>query len=161
MNTRTKMLTSTAMLCAIAYIAVAACRIPVVLFLKYDPKDVIITLGGLIWGPMTSCFVSVIVSLIEMLTISETGILGCLMNILSTCSFACTTSLIYKKKHTLAGAVTGFCIALESCAHIAGAVMVGSDFLRYKSILIDNIPSGVIVFNIRAAGKITRRCRIL
>ena len=107
MNTRTKMLTSTAMLCAIAYIAVAACRIPVVLFLKYDPKDVIITLGGLIWGPMTSCFVSVIVSLIEMLTISETGILGCLMNILSTCSFACTTSLIYKKKHTLAGAVTG------------------------------------------------------
>lgn len=56
---------------------------------------------------MTSCFVSVIVSLIEMLTISETGILGCLMNILSTCSFACTTSLIYKKKHTLAGAVTG------------------------------------------------------
>lgn len=107
MNTRTKMLTSTAMLCAIAYIAVAACRIPVVLFLKYDPKDVIITLGGLIWGPMTSCFVSVIVSLIEMLTISETGILGCLMNILSTCSFACTTSFIYKKKHTLAGAVTG------------------------------------------------------
>lgn len=46
MNTRTKMLTSTAMLCAIAYIAVAACRIPVVLFLKYDPKDVIITLGA-------------------------------------------------------------------------------------------------------------------
>ena len=70
MNTRTKMLTSTAMLCAIAYIAVAACRIPVVLFLKYDPKDVIITLGGLIWGPMTSCLLSVIVSLIEMLTIS-------------------------------------------------------------------------------------------
>ena len=110
MNTRTKMLTLTAMLCAIAYIAVAACRIPVVLFLKYDPKDVIITLGGLIWGPMTSCFVSVIVSLIEMVTISETGILGCLMNILSTCSFACTTSLIYKKKHTLAGAVTGLCV---------------------------------------------------
>ena len=58
MNTRTKMLTSTAMLCAIAYIAVAACRIPVVLFLKYDPKDVIITLGKLL-QPVPECYAGV------------------------------------------------------------------------------------------------------
>ena len=82
-------------------------RIPVVLFLKYDPKDIIITLGGLIWGPMTSFIVSVIVPLIEMVTTSENGVLGCIMNIISTCSFACTASVIYKKKRTLLGAVTG------------------------------------------------------
>ncbi len=29
------------------------------------------------------------------------------MNIISTCSFACTASVIYKKKRTLSGAVTG------------------------------------------------------
>lgn len=78
-----------------------------VLFLKYDPKDIIITLGGLIWGPMTSFSVSVIVSLIEMVTISENGILGCIMNIVSSCSFACTAAVIYKKKRTLKGAVVG------------------------------------------------------
>lgn len=107
MNDRTKKITTTAMLCAIAYVAVAVGRIPIVLFLKYDPKDVVITLGGLIWGPLTACIVSVIVSFIEMLTVSETGILGCLMNILSTCSFACTAALIYKRKHTLSGALSG------------------------------------------------------
>ena len=41
------------MLCAITYVIMAVGRIPVVLFLKYDPSDVIVTLGGLIWGPMT------------------------------------------------------------------------------------------------------------
>ena len=78
-----------------------------VLFLKYDPKDIIITLGGLIWGPLISFTVSVIVSLIEMVTISEKGILGCIMNIVSSCSFACTAAVIYKKKRTLKGAVVG------------------------------------------------------
>lgn len=107
MNNKTKKLTTVAMLCAIAYVVMAVGRIPIVLFLKYDPKDVIITLGGLIWGPLTSFTVSVIVSAIEMLTVSETGILGCIMNIISTCSFACTASFIYKKKHTLAGATMG------------------------------------------------------
>lgn len=107
MDSKTKKMTTTAMLCAIAYVVVAVGRIPVVLFLKYDPKDIIITLGGLIWGPMTSLIVSVIVSLIEMVTISENGVLGCIMNIISTCSFACTASIIYKKKRTLSGAVTG------------------------------------------------------
>lgn len=107
MDSKTKKITTTAMLCAIAYVVVVIGRIPVVLFLKYDPKDIIITLGGLIWGPMTSFIVSVIVSLIEMVTISENGVLGCIMNIVSTCSFACTASVIYKKKRTLSGAVTG------------------------------------------------------
>ncbi len=102
-----KKLTMTAMLCALAYIAMVVGRVPVVLFLKYDPKDVIITLGGLIWGPMMSCTVSVIVSLIEMVTVSETGFIGLAMNIISTCSFACTASIIYKKKRTLWGAVIG------------------------------------------------------
>ena len=96
-----------AMLCALAYVVMAVGRVPVVLFLKYDPKDVVITLGGLIWGPMTACLVSVLVSVLEMFTVSDTGILGCIMNILSTCAFACTASAIYRKQRTLAGAVPG------------------------------------------------------
>jgi len=107
MDNKTKKLTTAAMFCAIAYLMVVIGRIPVVLFLKYDPKDVVIALGGLIWGPLTSCAVSVVVSLVEMVTISDTGIIGCIMNIVSTCSFACTASFIYKKKRTLSGAVIG------------------------------------------------------
>ena len=107
MDSKTKKIAITGMLCAIAYVMVLVGRIPIVLFLKYDPKDIIITLGGLIWGPSTSCLVSVIVSFIEMLTISDTGIWGFIMNIVSTCSFACTAAYIYKKRRTLSGAVIG------------------------------------------------------
>ena len=85
-----KKLVLLAMLAAVAYIIVALVRIPVVLFLKYEPKDVVITIGGFLLGPMASFIISAVVSLIEMVTVSETGPIGCLMNLLSTCSFACT-----------------------------------------------------------------------
>lgn len=107
----TKKLTATAALCAIAFVMAAVIRIPVVLFLKYDPKDIIIALGGLIWGPLTSCIVSVIVSLIEMVSISDTGIWGCIMNIISSCAFACTAAAIYKYRRKLSGAVIGLIAA--------------------------------------------------
>ena len=95
------------MLCAIAYIAVVLCRIPLVLFLHYEPKDVIIVTAGFIYGPLSSFVISLIVSFIEMITISVDGIIGFIMNILSSCSFAVTASLIYKKKRTLSGAIWG------------------------------------------------------
>lgn len=110
MNSKTKKTTTIAMLCAITYVVMAVGRIPIVLFLKYDPSDVIVTLGGLIWGPMTSCIVSVVVATIEMVTVSDTGILGCIMNIVQTLSFACTAAVIYKRKHTLPGAITGLAV---------------------------------------------------
>ena len=107
MNIKTRKITMIAMLCAITYVVMAVGRVPVILFLKYDPSDVIVTLGGLIWGPMTSCIVSVTVAVIEMITVSDTGILGCIMNIVQTLSFACTAAVIYKKRHDLSGAVLG------------------------------------------------------
>lgn len=96
-----------AMLAAVAYMIVALVRIPVVLFLKYEPKDVVITIGGFLLGPMASFIISALVSLLEMVSFSETGPIGCLMNLLSTCCFACTAAFIYKKQHSLKGAVTG------------------------------------------------------
>lgn len=109
-HTDTKKLTILAMLCALAYVAVSLIRIPAVEFLKYEPKDVIITFGGFLYGPSAALAVSVIVSFLEMVTISDTSWIGLLMNILSTAAFACTASLLYKKKHTLSGAVVGLCI---------------------------------------------------
>lgn len=107
MNNKTKKITLIAMLCAISYVVMLVGRIPVVLFLKYDPKDVIIALGGLIFGPMTSFIISAIVSFIEFFTVSDNGIIGLIMNVISTCAFACTAAVIYKKKHTIHGAVIG------------------------------------------------------
>ena len=102
-----KKLTVLAMLCAVAYVIVALVRIPVVMFLKYEPKDVIITFGGFLYGPIAALLVTTVVSFIEVLTVSTTGWIGLVMNILSTAAFSCTAAIVYRKKHTLSGAVIG------------------------------------------------------
>ena len=103
----TKKLVLLAMLSAMAFMMVALIRIPVVLFLSYEPKDVIITIGGFLLGPMASFIISLVVSLLELFTISDTGPIGAVMNLLSSCAFACTASFIYKRHHTLKGAILG------------------------------------------------------
>ncbi len=110
MNRKIKKLTATGMLCALAYAAAAIGRIPLVLFLKYDPKDSVIAVGGLIFGPVTSWLIALAVSFVEMFTISETGIWGFFMNVISSCSFACTAAFVYQKKRTFSAAAFGlFC----------------------------------------------------
>lgn len=110
MNIKTKKMTSMAMLCAIAYVLAVLVHITIVPsapFLTYDPKDVIVAVGGFIFGPVSAIIMSVVVALLEFFTIGDTGIIGLIMDILSTCSFALTAALIYKKRHTLSGAVIG------------------------------------------------------
>ncbi len=103
----TKKLTVLAMLCAVAFVVVALVRIPAVLFLNYEPKDVIIAFGGFLYGPSAALIISLVVSFLEFLTISSTGWIGMVMNFLSSAAFAGTAALVYKKKHTLSGAVLG------------------------------------------------------
>ena len=104
---QTKKLTVLAMLCAVAFVVVALVRIPAVLFLNYEPKDVIIAFGGFLYGPSAALIISLVVSFLEFLTISSTGWIGMVMNFLSSAAFAGTAALVYKKKHTLSGAVLG------------------------------------------------------
>ena len=105
-----KKLVLIAMLAAVAYVIVCLIRVPVVLFLNYEPKDVIITIGAFLLGPVCGFVVSLLVSLLEMVTISGTGPIGALMNLLSTCSFACTAAIIYKKPRTFSGAIIGLAV---------------------------------------------------
>ncbi|MDO4548222.1 MAG: ECF transporter S component [Clostridia bacterium] len=110
MSEKTRKLCNLSILAAMAYIAVFLVRIPIVPgveFLKFEPKDVIILIGGLIYGPVSAAMLSAVVSLIEMVTISTTGIIGAVMNILSSCSYACIASLIYSRNRTLKGAIIG------------------------------------------------------
>lgn len=104
-----KQITIIAMLCAISYVSVLLSRfIPDVQgFLSYEPKDAVIVIGGFIYGPLTCVVISVIVSLIEMVTISSTGIYGLIMNIIGTCAFTVPAAFIYKYRKTMGGAVLG------------------------------------------------------
>ena len=52
------------------------------------------------------------VAVVEMFTVSDTGPIGCIMNILATVSFCCTASFVYKKMHTRKGAVIGLTLGV-------------------------------------------------
>lgn len=122
MSTKTRKITMLAMLAAIAYAVMYISHLlpPIVSFLRYDPKDVIIIFGGFAYGPSAVVIISVVVSFIEMISISGTGWWGLLMNIISTLAFALPIVAIYRKKHTKSGAY----LALATGTVTATAVMM-------------------------------------
>lgn len=96
-----------ALLAAIAFVSTALLRIPVVSFLKYEPKDIVIAIAGFIFGPLPALGMTVVVALIECFTISDTGLWGLLMNVIASASFVLPAAILYKKRRTIGGAVTG------------------------------------------------------
>lgn len=92
------------LICALAYICMFVFRIRVS-FLTFDLKNTILAVGALIFGPVSGIITSLIVSLAEMFTVSDTGIWGCIMNFLSSAVYAFIAGLIYKYKRTLPGAI--------------------------------------------------------
>lgn len=108
-KSETKRITIMAMITAMAVVVTLLIRfpmVPAVSFLQYDPKDIVIMIGGFLLGPVSGAIISVMASLIELLFKGGT-IIDVLMNIVATCSFVCTAAYIYKKDHTRKGAVIG------------------------------------------------------
>ena len=97
------------MLVAIAFVAKLISNIfPMVAgFLSFDLKDVIIVIGGFMMGPVAAVLISVVVSFVEMVTISTTGPIGFIMNVLASCSFAVVASVIYHRNRKMSGAIAG------------------------------------------------------
>ena len=105
----TKSITLLAMLCAIAFVAKLLSRLlpDVAGFLSFDLKDVVIVISGFMLGVLPAALVAIVTSLIEMITVSSTGPIGLIMNILASCSFACIAAALYQRKRTMANAVLG------------------------------------------------------
>ncbi len=112
-SARIKKLVTLAMLTAVTYVVMLLCKsIPDVAgFLQLEVKDTVICIGGFIYGPVSAAVIAVVVAVIEMLTVSGTGPIGCLMNVIATAVFCCTASFIYKKNHSRNGAVIGLAVA--------------------------------------------------
>ena len=111
MKTKTfnaKSLAIMAMLTALAVAADFFLRIPNIGgFLTDEPKDVIITIGAFIFNPVAGLIMSLVVCLLEMVTISNTGFIGFLMNFLASAMFVGVSSIIYYRKKTILRAIIG------------------------------------------------------
>lgn len=111
---RVQSVTSLGMLTAVAYILMLLSKMlpQVYNFLQLDIQATAITIGGFLFGPLAAAAISLVVAVVEMFTVSDTGPIGCLMNVLATVSFCCTAAFVYKKIHTKKGAVIGLTLAV-------------------------------------------------
>lgn len=113
-RTNTKQLTLMAMLAAMAYVAMLITRpLPHVAgFLSYDLKDVVVAISGFMLGAGPAMLITLAVSLIEMVTVSSTGPIGLLMNVLSTCAFVLPSAILYRRDRRLKSAALGLTLGV-------------------------------------------------
>ena len=152
-----KTLTSLAMLTAVSYVVMILSKmLPQISgFLQLDLKDTVITIGGFVFGPLAAAIISVVVAVVEMFTYSDTGPIGCIMNVLATISFCCTASFVYKKRHTKGGAIAGLALGTV----ILTAVMVLWNFLITpiymkipRNVVVGMLPTVFLPFNLVKGG---------
>lgn len=118
----TRQLVTMALMCAIAslFSFVQIPLIPGVSFLTYDPSLMPAMVCGFAFGPGAGIAVGSIAAVIHGLILGEW--VGSLMNIFATAFFVLPAALLYRRMHTLKGAVAGLVISVITAT--AGAILV-------------------------------------
>lgn len=149
----TKKLTTIAILSALAMVLNLLIQFPImptVSFLSYDPKDIIIVIAGFIYGPLTSFIMSLLCSFLEIL-FKGGNLLDILMNVISTCTFACVAATIYKYKHSKKGAVQGLVCGVL-CATLSmtlwNYIITPIYYQMPRSAVVGMLLPGIIPFNL-------------
>ena len=145
-----KKLTVLAMFVALGYLCLFVFRIKVQ-FLSLEIKDVFITMSGFVFGPLTAVGVALAESLIEMFTLSDTGIYGAVMNFAGSACFAGTASLIYKYKKNLFGAFMGIlcgAVVMTGVMIVLNIIITPFYMKAPRSVVVSLIPTLLLPFNI-------------
>lgn len=153
-NDKVKTLVILAMLTALAVAADIFLRINVG-FLTYEPKDVIITIGAFIYNPIAGLIMSLVVCLIEMVTVSSTGIIGFLMSFLSSAMFVGVASVIYYRKKTMLRAIIGLAagvLAMTAVMLLWNYIITPIYMGVPREAVVQMIPTLLLPFNLIKAG---------
>ena len=146
---KVKKLTIIALFCAMSFIVSIILPIKV-MFLTLDFKDTISVICGMFFGPAAGLFSAVVVPFIEF-SYSDTGVYGLIMNLLSSVTFVGMSTLIYKHKKTIWGAIIGLATAV--CATVAIMLVANLYITPYymgvtQDAVIELIPKVIFPFNL-------------
>lgn len=98
-----------AMLAAIGIMLMMVIRFPIIPaapFLEYEPGDVSALIGTFLFGPVSGLIITAIISLLQAITVSAgSGWIGAIMHLIATGTMVILAGLIYRKIHTLKGAI--------------------------------------------------------
>lgn len=159
MNKNLKKLVTMGILVAMSVILIYIIRFPIIpgyIFLEYEPGDIPILIGGLIFGPVAGIVITIVASVIQALTVSaQSGWIGCIMHILATTALVGTAATVYKYKKTAAGLIIGLILGTIAMA----AVMIPANLIFYplfmgtpaKEVMGLIIPA-LLPFNLAKAG---------
>ena len=151
-NSREKLkkIVATGVFAAFAYICCVLFHFRVS-FLSFELKDAVMAVGAMSLGPIAGGAMVVIVCLVELVTISSTGVYGLVMNLLSSLTYVCVGSAIYHRHRTMRGAITGTVVA--SVATVL--VMIGANCVitpAYMHVetaeVVGLIPTRLLPFNV-------------
>ena len=151
-NSREKLkkIVATGVFAAFAYICCVLFHFRVS-FLSFELKDAVMAVGAMSLGPIAGGAMVVIVCLVELVTISSTGVYGLVMNLLSSLTYVCIGSAIYHRHRTMRGAIAGTVVA--SVATVL--VMIGANCVitpAYMHVataeVIALIPTLLLPFNV-------------
>ena len=141
---------ATSIFAAIAYLSMFLTPFRVD-FLTFDIKDAVMTIGALYLGPLAGLAMSAVTSLLEMFTISQTGIDGMIMNFVGSATYTVVAALIYTYRKSLKNAVLGLVAAPLSMT----AVMLAANLIitpGFKGVpveaVIAMIPTLLLPFNL-------------
>lgn len=112
-NQKIKRMTAVALFIALAYVCMYVFRIKVS-FLTFDAKDAVMTIGACFFGPVSGVIMPLIVALLELITVSDTGLYGFLMNFISSAAFCGVAALVYKYRRSASGALIAMGAAVVS-----------------------------------------------
>ena len=106
-----------AMLCALGVILVAIIEVPLfpsAPFLKYDPADIPILIGTMLYGPAAGVLMTVVVSFIQSFMIhGSSGPIGFFMHVIATSAMVVATGLIYRnRRKTMASAAIALVVGV-------------------------------------------------
>ncbi len=120
---RTRRITILGLMAAVSIILVYFIRFPIfpsAPFLEYDPADIPIFICTFLFGPWWGLALTVVVSFIQGFTVSAgSTIIGVIMHILATGSFALVAGFLYRRNKTRRSAV----VALLAGVVVMVAVM--------------------------------------
>ncbi len=145
-----KRLVVSALFSVIAYLVTFVFRFNVT-FLTFDLKDAIIAILSFLFGPVYGVLSALVVALLELFSVSDTGLYGFIMNFLSSGTFAFVCGIIYKYKHTIFGAVLS--LALGSVSVVV-VMLIANIFITpfYMGVntreVIALIPTLLLPFNL-------------
>lgn len=145
-----KKISVTAILCAIAYLCMFLFRFKVE-FLTFDFKDAVLAVIAFLYGPVYGVLSSLVVALVEFVSVSDTGIYGMIMNFISSASFSFVCGLFYKYRRTLFGAVLGgvFAVIAMTAFMIVSNVIITPFYMGVqRSVVIGMIPTLLLPFNL-------------